>query len=152
YAGGWLVSAGDWGNTSRVFDAALGSITFGKSKWDTFAGSVVLADGGRIDRHKPGEHLYGTDFSTKSLRNTTLEAFLLAKTQLGVTGELGARGDGHTYVTGVRATGKVSASVDYAGLAAHEWGSYATDRISAWAGYGIVGWTVGRSARKPRFS
>src|SRR4029077_2434573 len=88
YGGGWLVSAADWGNTSRVFDAAVISATFAGFRGDAFAGSVVWADGGGLDRHKPGEHLYGTYWShTKVAGGSTIDAFLIAKTQLLVTGE-----------------------------------------------------------------
>jgi hypothetical protein len=152
YGAGWIVSAADWGNTTRVFEAAVASANFKNSKLDLFAGSVILPDSARVDRHKPGEHLYGADLITKSLPGASVELFLMAKTQIGVTGELGVRGDATTYISGFRAAGKTLGFLDYSALAAHEWGSYAMDRISAWGGYGLLGWTVGRSTRKPRFS
>jgi hypothetical protein len=153
YGGGWLVSAADWGNTSRVFDAAVMSATFAGFRGDAFAGSVVLADGGRLDRHKPGEHLYGTYWSnTKLAAGSTLDAFLMAKTQSLVTGELGSRGQSTTYMGGGRALGNLPWGLDYSALFARQWGNYASDGISAWGGFSIVGWTVKDSAWKPRLS
>ena len=57
----------------------------GPVKLDFLASSVVLSDPGRLDRHKPGEHLFGVYGAIgRVLPGMTIEPFLLFKRNLQV--------------------------------------------------------------------
>ena len=135
YAGGWLASASDWSNTTRVFDAAVASAYLPAAKLDLFAGSVVLPDFARLDRHKPGEHFYGSDLSLPHLIPMgTLEAFWMLKTEALVLSETGHKGMNHTHSGGFRVEGKLPYGVEYKSLLVRQFGQYSSDRLEAWGG------------------
>jgi hypothetical protein len=153
YADGWLVSAADWGNNARVFDGTVLSANVFGFTADGFAATVVQADGARVDRRKPAEHLYGTDWQHKKLiPGSTFEAFMMAKTNQFVTGELGVKGDAATYAGGGRTVGKLPYDMDYSAMLVREWGFYGTDTISAWGSSSMLGWTMSEKGWKPRLS
>lgn len=153
YGSGRIFSAGEWSNTGRTFDVLRESFYRPGAKVDVFLGSVVLPDGTRFDRHKPGEHIFGTYSSfDRLLRGAVIEPYFFAKTQKNVTGETGWRGDAETLYAGVRIIGRLPARVDYSFEMVKQWGSYARDSVSAFGGTYTAGWTVTNSGWKPRLS
>jgi hypothetical protein len=150
---GRLMGASDWGNVARSWDAARLSYTRAGMKADLLAGSVVLADPSRFDRHRPGEHLYGAYLGfDKLVKRATIEPYLFAKTQLKVAGERGEIGNSHLYTGGFRVFGKLPGRFDYNAEMARQWGYYASDGIAAWAGTYTAGWTAVTTWWKPRLS
>ena len=148
-----MIGTSDWGNCSRSYDSADLALTRGSVRLDLFAGSAVLIDPSRVDRHKPGEHLYGAYGSIRGwIPDSTLEPYLLFKQVRQVTGEKGGLGDALLATPGVRLTGKAPWRVDYTVEVAVQRGSYSADRVSAMAGSYVVGWTANGSALKPRIS
>jgi hypothetical protein len=154
YGGGRLISPGEWGNTIKSFDSAVLTLDLKSSgKLDLLGGSVVLPQAGRIDRHKPGEHLYGAEWRLERVApDVNLESFLFAKTQRKVFSENGAPGDAATIVAGFRLTGKLPHRFDYVAMINRQSGNYSTDRIAAFGGNYAVGWRLNKSWRKPRIS
>ena len=53
-----LFTTGDWSNGTRTYDAARTTLTTAPFVLDLIAGSPMLADSTRMDRHKTGEHFY----------------------------------------------------------------------------------------------
>lgn len=152
FGGERLVGASDWG-ISRTFDAVDLTLSAGRAKVDLFAGSVVLIDPTRFDRHKPGEHLYGAYGSVqKVLPGMNIEPYLLWKQTLLVAGEKGGIGDALIVTPGVRIFGKTLRRLDYTAELAVQRGSYSADSVSAMAGSYVAGWTLNGSAFKPRIS
>ena len=150
---GRLVSPGEWGNTGKSFDLIRGSAYRKGMRFDFFAGSVVLTDGNRFDRHKAGEHFYGTyNVLTRLIPQSTVEPYLLVKTQMNVTPEIGAKGDAAIYTAGLRIFGKLPVGFDYSVEVAKQVGSYSGDGISALAGTYTLGWTYPAPRTRPRFS
>jgi hypothetical protein len=150
---GRLVSSPDWSNVSRSFDAARLALFRPGIRMDFIAGSPVLIDPGRMDRHKPGEHLYASYVSlTKLVPRANLQPYLLARTTLNAAPESGKAGDARLYTAGVRLEGKLPARFDYAVEVAKQWGPWSSDRISAVGGMYTLGWVVRPTGLKPRLT
>jgi hypothetical protein len=148
-----LIGAGDWGNTSRSFDALRAIVARDGARVDIFAASVVRIYPTRFDRLRPGENLHGIYSSfTKLIPRSTLEPYVLLKTAPLVVGETGHAGDADTYTAGLRWVGQLPSGFDYSLEMARQTGHFADDDISAWAGYWIGGYSPPKIALKPRFS
>lgn len=150
---GRLLASLEWSNTGRAYDAARGTVGFMGGKVDVAAGSVILTDPKRFDRHKPGEHFYAAFSSfNKLIPGTQLEPYFIARTILNVKGKDGKLGNADTLAYGFRAIGTLDGGVDYSFEGIREGGSYADDAIGAWASASTVGWKVRRAPWKLRVS
>ncbi len=153
---GRLVAVGDWGNDSRTFDVARGTIASGKFNVEVIAGSPVLPDTTRFDRHKAGEHFFVAYSTIKSiLPGASIEPYFMAKTQAGtdaVKSKDGQLGDADTLYAGMRLTGKLPGRFDYSFEGVREAGHYSHDVVDAWGYVAGGGWTINRSAWNPHVS
>jgi hypothetical protein len=147
-----LIGPADWG-MSRTFDALDLTLSEGRAKVDLIAGSVVLIDPTRLDRSKPGEHLYGAYGSVRQvLPGVNLEPYLLFKQTLDVKSETGVLGDALVVSPGARVFGTEPGRIDYTLEVVVQRGSYSTDSIHALGSSSVAGWTIVDSALKPRVS
>ena len=142
-----------WANTARTFDVAHGTYTNHLFKTEIVAGSAVLIDPARMDRHKPGDHVYAA-YNTFGhlLRGASVEPYFIARTAMGVSSKDGKAGSMDTLAAGGRVIGKLRGGVDYSFEALHEFGSYSNDRLDA---SGLVvggGWIITPTGWKPRLS
>jgi len=152
FGGERLIGPADWG-MSRTFDAVDLTMGDGNHKVDLFAGSAVLIDDTRLDRHKPGEHFYGAYGSWKNpLPHLNLEPYVLFKTNKLVKSETSKIGDGLVMSPGIRAFGALPLRFDYVGEGIVQRGSYSSDKVVAHAYSGVLGWTVLNTSMKPRLS
>jgi Alginate export len=152
FGGERLIGPADWG-ISRSFDALDLTLSDGREKVDLIAGSTVLIDPTRIDRHKPGEHLYGAYGSIRHLwPGVNLEPYLLFKQTLNVKSESGVLGDALVISPGARAFGTAPGRLDYTLEVVAQRGSYSIDNIAAFGSSSVVGWTILDRAIKPRIS
>ena len=150
---GRIFTALDWSNSARSFDILRSSFYRPGVKLEVLAGSVVNPDGERFDRHRPGEHFYGTyDVFDRLIPGASLEPYFFVRTQMNVIGELGGPPAGATlFIPGVRFAGKAR-RLDYSLELLHEGGNFASDRMSALGGTYTLGWTFSPSGWKPRVS
>jgi hypothetical protein len=150
-----LVTAGDWSNAARTFDAVRATYLLPAAglSLDVLAGSVILNDPNRFDRHLAGERLYGayTKFG-KLVPGMSIEPYYLLRTQLHVKGERAGTGNSTLSTGGLRVTGTLPGRIDYNADVARQWGIYASDRVAALAGTYTLGWRVTRADWKPRIS
>jgi hypothetical protein len=152
FGGERLIGPADWG-ISRTFDALDLTLSAGRARVDLIAGSAVLIDPTRLDRSKPGEHLYGAYGSIRQvLPGINLEPYLLFKQTLDVKSETGVLGDALVVSPGVRAFGTAPGRFDYTLEVVAQRGSYSSDKIVALGDSSVLGWTVSNAAFKPRFS
>ncbi|MDR3698777.1 MAG: alginate export family protein [Candidatus Sulfopaludibacter sp.] len=152
FGGERVIGPADWG-ISRTFDAVDLLLDGGRAKVDLFAGSPVLIDNARFDRHKPGEHLYGAYGSVRRvLPSMDVEPYLLFKQTLLVKSETAIAGDGLVVSPGVRIFGKAPGRLDYTVEALLQRGSYSADTIVAGAMSYVAGWTIRNTALQPRIS
>jgi hypothetical protein len=153
---GRLVGVGDWGNDSKTFDVARGTITTGFLNMEIIAGSPVLPDTTRFDRHKPGEHLYVAYTTLKTiLPGASIEPYFMAKTQDGtdaVKSKDGHLGNADTLYAGMRLIGTLPGRFDYSAEAVREAGHYSDDVVDAWGYVAGGGWTVNHADWKPHVS
>ena len=152
FGGERLIGPADWG-ISRTFDALDMTVSAGRAKVDFIAGSSVLIDPTRIDRHKPGEHLYGAYGSIRRLLpGVNLEPYLLFKQNVIVKSETGKPGDALVISPGARASGTAPGRIDYTLEVVAQRGWYSSDRIVALGDSSVLGWTLVDNAVKPRVS
>jgi hypothetical protein len=153
YAGSWLFSPSDWGNTGRTMDGAVVSYKRSGLKVDVLTASAMLLDGTRFDRHRPGDRISGAyGWLDKLVPKASIEPFLFYRSQLKVVSELGHHGEADSFNGGGRMVGRLPGRFDYSTLLVREWGSYASDGISGLGGAHAIGWTLNSSAWKPRIS
>ncbi len=152
FGGERLIGPADWG-MSRTFDALDLSLKRGPAGVDFFAGSSVLIDPTRFDRHKPGEHFYGAYGSIASVvPGMTVEPYLLFKQTLLIKSEAGVLGDALVVSPGIRIAGKAPGRLDYTVEAILQRGSYSSDKVVAAGQSYAAGWTIVGTALKPRVS
>ena len=152
FGGERVIGPADWG-MSRTFDAVDLMLDGGRAKVDLFAGSPVLIDNTRIDRHKPGEHLYGAYGSVRRvLPGMDVEPYLLFKQTLLIKSETSIAGDGLVVSPGLRIFGKAPGRLDYTVEALLQRGSYSSDTVIAGAMSYVAGWTILEIPLKPRIS
>ncbi|MGO9255368.1 MAG: alginate export family protein [Bryobacteraceae bacterium] len=153
---GRLVAVSLWSNDGKTFDVARGTFTSGFANMEVIAGSPVLIDPTRFDRHKPGEHFY-VAYSTlkKIVPGGSVEPYFMAKTQDGtdaVKSKDGHLGDADTLYAGARLIGKLPGRFDYSVEGVREAGHYSDDVVDAWGYAAGGGWTVNGSDWKPHIS
>ncbi len=148
-----LVGALDWGNTARSFDAARLTIRGKRLGVDLFGSSVVVINMDRFDKPRPGENFYGAYGSLRDiLPHSVIEPYVLWKVLPHARSETGAAGDADIVTVGFRGAGRATSNLDYSLEAARQGGHISTDAVSAWAAYGILGYTLPRLALQPRLS
>lgn len=148
-----LISTGDWSNVTKSFDVVRGTVTAGILNLDMIAGSLVLADPNRMDRHKPGEHFYVAYSALKKvIPGASVEPYLMAKTALNVRGKDGKLGGADTLYGGLRIIGTIPGGFDYNAEAVREGGQYGHDTVQAFGYVGGGGWTLAKLSGKPHFS
>lgn len=149
---GRLIGYPDWGNSSRSFDAVRGTFNTRYARFELLAGSVVLTDGTRFDRHKSGEHVYASyNTFTHLVPGAAVDGYLIIKSADAITSEVGRAGDGLVFTGGARVAGKRDRA-DYSFELANQWGTWAADTIGSTAGTYTVGWLLKDSSMKPRLS
>jgi hypothetical protein len=150
-----LVARSDWSNASREFDAVrltLGTQHIG-ALLDVFAASVVINYPTSFGKIQPGHNFYGVNLAlTKLVPRASLEPYVYLKTVPSVTGFDKRAGDERLYTTGLRCSGIILEGFDYRARYSIQVGHYADDSIHAWAGYGVLGYTVQKTRLAPRFS
>jgi len=148
-----LVFTGEWSNTTKTFDAARATITGGIYKVDLIAGSPMLTDPDRMNRHKAGEHFYVAYTAwSKLIPHASVEPYFMAKTALNVKGKDGKLGDADTLYGGLRIIGTLPRGFDYNGEVVREGGSFGNDVVQALGYVAGVGRSLTKVAGKPRFS
>jgi hypothetical protein len=147
---GRLLTTGDWSNVSKVYDVGRAFLTTDAVKLDVVAGTVILADPTRMDRPKPGEHLYAAYSSFgKLIPHASLEPYMMAKTVLDVKGKNGKLGNADIVYGGARFLGTLPGGLDYNAEAVREGGEYAADVMKAFGYVTGAGWTAAKAPWTP---
>src|SRR4051812_46193743 len=150
FGDGRLVGPLLWANTARTFDAARGTLARNGYRVDAFAASVVRVQQDKFDRNAPGNNFYGVYGSAaKLLPKSVLEPFFFWRRQSGLNSEAGVRSTLNFGTSGIRIAGKPS-SFDYDAQLVAQRGSLGDEPIRAWAGHGLVGYTLTATPLTPR--
>ena len=150
-----LVSPLDWANTRRRFDAV--KLFYQHELFDIdffYARPVPIALNEGLNR-KPDvfreeAHFYGLYSAFKGIPNHFFDLYFFALRDTGNrTNANGRVGDLSLYTLGGRLGGKTG-PLDYEGELAGQWGSFAGDRVHAWAAALDGGFTFKKHPWKPR--
>jgi Alginate export len=151
FGDGRLVGPLAWANTARTFDGARATFARDRYRLDAFAASVVRIQQDKFDRNVPGNNFYGLYGSAgKLVARSAIEPFFFWRRQSGLNTEAGVRGTLNFGTLGLRVTSKPS-SFDIDAQVAAQRGSLDAESIRAWAGHGLVGYTVTTAPLTPRF-
>ncbi|MGI8745411.1 MAG: alginate export family protein [Bryobacteraceae bacterium] len=146
-----LVGNTNWSNTARSFDAIRLRLHRGKYRLDAFAASVVVLRDGRIGDHHPGNNLHGLYGGLDDvLPNSTIEPYLLWRLSPRIRSESGPVANLDSKTLGLRWAGKLPGHFDYSAEMARQFGSLGSDRIHAWAGHWLAGYTFTNAQYTPR--
>jgi hypothetical protein len=148
-----LVGSADWLNTPRSFDAIRATFHVSGYRLDAFASSVVNQRDGKFDRSNPGNNLYGVyETMEKLVPGATVEPYFFWRRAPNLVTEAAHQGNLNFGTLGLRWAGKLPGHFDYGTEMAHQAGRLGTDRVGAWAGHWIVGYTVAGAWASPRLS
>jgi hypothetical protein len=137
-----LIGHLNWTNTARSFDAVRATVRYGGYRLDAFAAAVVNLRNGEFDQRAPGNNLHGLYGAFEKLvPQATVEPYLLWRV---------APGNVNFKVGGVRWAGKLPAQFDYSFEAATERGDAGRERMRAWAGHWLLGYSVMKARYAPR--
>lgn len=146
-----LIGHVSWLNTARSFDAVRATFRHRGYRLDAFASSVVNVREGEFNRRSDGNNFHGLYGGIEKLvPRAVIEPYLLwrlaprLRTELGTTGSL----DFKTF--GFRWNGQLPKQFDYGVEMAGQRGSLGSDRVSAWGGHWLLGYTLDRIKYKPR--
>ncbi len=146
-----LVGNTNWQNTARSFDGIRVTFRQPGYRLDGFASSVVNIREGKFDRSITGNNFYGLyGVLDKLVPKASVEPYFFWRHAPNLLTKGGARGNLNFATVGLRWVGKLPANFDYGTEIAGQTGSLGTDRIGAWAGHWIVGYTVAGARVKPR--
>lgn len=142
-----LVGVSQWQNVGRTFDAARLLVHYKKLSLTAFSASVVVLRDGQIGSADAGNNLHGLYGSIVNwIPNSTLEPYLMWRLQPHVRSEIGPLSRLDMKVSGARWLGKIRA-FDYNTSIVIETGSVGPDRVDAWAGHWLLGYSVSGSVR-----
>lgn len=145
-----LADAG-WSNVGRTFDAARLTLHHAGLRVDLFSGASVKVDPMGCDQPAPGQHVHGAYGSWQGLvPNATVEPYLLWRLEHGYKSESGVIGPLNEQALGLRWVGKLPGRFDYGAEVVGEVGSSSVDRVRAWAGHWVVGYTLANQRYRPR--
>src|SRR5205807_37513 len=140
---GRLVADPNWSNVGRSFDGLRTTFRYHKFRIDAFTGASnkIYTDG--FDTPTPGEHFHGLYGSIdKLIPNATIEPYLFWKLEHNVKGEIAKAGNLDEKTAGLRWVGKLPLGFDYGWEMAMQRGRQANERLSAWAGHWVAGYTL----------
>ncbi|MEP6961505.1 MAG: alginate export family protein, partial [Acidobacteriota bacterium] len=150
-----LIGHLNWVNTARSFDAVRATYRWKGARFDAFASTVVQQVDGEFDRafRTKADNFHGIWVNApKLVKNMTIEPYLLWRVTRGLKSETGVVGKRDFKTYGIRFVGKVpKSSFDYNIEMNRQWGSLATDDISAWAGHWMLGYTTPKLHWRPKW-
>jgi hypothetical protein len=152
YGNNRLVGDSWWTNVSRSFDGVRAAYQQGRFRVDVFGASVVIMRQGVIDHQLAGNNLYGAYATAKNvIPHATLDlyefwnlrpSFALVQEKAGHLDE---------WTTGFRWVGALPHSFDYRTEMAYQLGTLSVDKIRAWMGHWVMGYTAQQAPLRPRF-
>lgn len=137
-----LIGPLNWTNTARSFDAVRATFRHRGYRLDAFAASVVNIRPGELNKRIDGNNLHGLYGGIEKLApKATIEPYVLWR--------VGPRRlDFKTW--GYRWAGKLPRSFDYGMEVAAQTGALGADKVRAWAGHWLLGYTIAGARYKPR--
>jgi hypothetical protein len=140
-----LVGNTNWQNVPRIFDAVRLTIRRNGYRIDSFASNVVQPVNGEFDRpfrHKADNFHGNYGGLEKLVPNAVVEPHVFWRVTRGLLTEFSRPGNRDFKAIGVRWSGRLTSNTDYGVEMAGQRGTLGTDRISAWAGHWLLGYSL----------
>jgi len=151
YGNNRLIGDSWWTNVSRSFDGVRAAYQQGRFRVDAFATSVVIIRNGVIDHHLEGNNLYGLYATAKNvIPHATFDVYQFWNLRPSFALENLKAGKLDEWTTGFRWVGALPHSFDYRTEMAYQLGTLAVDRIRAWMGHWVLGYTFQQVRVRPR--
>lgn len=151
YGNNRLIGNSWWTNVSRSFDGVRAAYQQGRFRMDAFATSVVIIRNGVIDHHLEGNNLYGLYATAKDvIPHATFDVyeFWNLRPTFALQGLKSGKLD--EWTTGFRWVGALPLSFDYRTEMAYQLGTLAVDRVRAWMGHWVLGYSLKEAPLRPR--
>jgi Alginate export len=140
-----------WTNVSRTFDGVRAAYQQGRFRVDAFAASVVIVRDGVIDHHLEGNNLYGVYATAHDvIPHATLDVYQFWNLRPSFALEGLKSGHLDEWTSGFRWVGALPLNFDYRTEMAYQWGELGVDKVRAWSGHWVAGYTFKRSRFRPR--
>jgi len=151
YGNNRLIGDSWWTNVSRTFDGVRAAYHQGRFRVDAFATSVVIMRQGVFDHHLEGNNLYGVYASAKNvIPHATLDIYEFWNLRPSFALEGVKTGKLDEWTTGFRWVGKLPSNFDYRTEMAYQLGTLSVDKIRAWMGHWVMGYTIKDAPLRPR--
>jgi hypothetical protein len=151
YGNNRLLGDSWWTNVSRSFDGVRAAYQQGRFRVDAFATSVVIVRQGVFDHNLSGNNLYGLYATAKNvIPHATLDVYEFWNLRPSFALENLKSGHLDEWTTGFRWVGALPHSFDYRTEMAYQLGTLAVDKIRAWMGHWVMGYTFQNVPVRPR--
>ena len=151
YGNNRLIGDSWWTNVSRSFDGVRAAYQHGKWRADLFATSVVINRPGVFDHHEEGNNLYGAYATARNvIPHSTLDVYEFWNVRPSFALENLKSGRLDEWTTGFRWVGALPHSFDYRTEMAYQLGTLSVDKIRAWMGHWVMGYTFQQALARPR--
>ena len=151
YGNNRLIGDSWWTNVSRSFDGVRAAYQQGRFRVDAFATSVVIVRQGVFDHNLSGNDLYGLYATAKNvIPHATFDVYEFWNLRPSFALENLKAGHLDEWTTGFRWVGALPHSFDYRTEMAYQIGTLAVDRIRAWMGHWVIGYTFQQVPVRPR--
>ncbi|HWB84577.1 MAG TPA: alginate export family protein [Bryobacteraceae bacterium] len=148
-----LVGNTPWSNLGRSFDAIRVTLRDGGYRLDAFASSVVVPNLSGFDRPQAGNNLHGLyGHAEKLVPHGVIEPYVLWRLAPRQAAENASIANLDFKTVGMRWAGSIPGGIDYSTEMAMQRGSLGPDRMRAWAGHWMGGYTIAGPDWKPRIS
>lgn len=151
YGNNRLIGDSWWTNVSRSFDGVRAAYQQGRFRMDAFATSVVIIRNGVIDHHLEGNNLYGLYATAKDvIPHATFDVYEFWNLRPTFALEGIKSGKLDEWTTGFRWVGALPDNFDYRTEMAYQLGTLSVDKIRAWMGHWVLGYSLKSLPLRPR--
>ncbi len=152
YGNNRLIGDSWWTNVSRSFDGVRGAYQQGRFRVDMFATSVVIVRNGVIDHHLEGNNLYGVYATAHDvIPHATFDVYQFWNLRPSYSVQNLKSGHLDEWTTGFRWVGALPYNLDYRTEMAYQLGTLYVDKIRAWMGHWVLGYSFKDLRVRPRF-
>ncbi|MGD0362445.1 MAG: alginate export family protein [Bryobacteraceae bacterium] len=151
YGNNRLIGDSWWTNVSRSFDGFRAAYQQGRFRVDAFATAVVIMRQGVIDHSLAGNDLYGVYASAKDvIPHATFDVYEFWNLRPSFALQGLKAGHLDEWTTGFRWVGALPMNFDYRTEMAYQLGTLAVDKIRAWMGHWVLGYSLREAPLRPR--
>jgi len=151
YGNNRLIGDSWWNNVSRSFDGFRAAYKRGRFRGDAFATSVVYIRDGVIDHSLAGNDFYGLYATARDvIPHATFDVYELWNLRPSFALAQVKTGHLNEWTNGFRLAGALPHSFDYRTEMAYQIGRLSVDRIRAWMGHWVLGYTFQQVRIRPR--